>query len=103
MAFQKNGSFMACMFADVIRHLVNYSKAGKKLLILDGHSSHHDVEGLDMYVTIFHVGMHVMSRHVTVSCCVSYHGRCVEKGIHVLNLPAHTTHLLQVADISVFD
>jgi hypothetical protein len=26
----------------------------------------------------------------------------VEHNIHVLNLPAHTTHLLQVADISVF-
>lgn len=28
--------------------------------------------------------------------------RCVEHDIHVLNLPSHTTHLLQVADISVF-
>lgn len=28
--------------------------------------------------------------------------RCVEHNIHVLNLPAHTTHLLQVADIAVF-
>lgn len=31
------------------------------------------------------------------------HGhRCIEHNIHVLNLPAHTTHLLQVADIAVF-
>ncbi len=28
--------------------------------------------------------------------------RCVSNNIHVLNLPAHTTHLLQVADISIF-
>ena len=33
---------------------------------------------------------------------MSYVPRCVEHNIHVLNLPAHTTHLLQVADISVF-
>ena len=33
---------------------------------------------------------------------MSYVCRCIAHRIHVLNLPAHTTHLLQVADISVF-
>ena len=40
MCFQKNGSFTTQMFADVITHLHVYGTPGKKLLILDGHSSH---------------------------------------------------------------
>jgi hypothetical protein len=48
MAFQKNGSFTCSTFCDVIRHLTMHSPSGKKLLILDGHNSHHDVDALDM-------------------------------------------------------
>ena len=33
---------------------------------------------------------------------MSHVPRCVTHGIHILLLPAHTTHLLQVSDISVF-
>ena len=42
---------------------------------------------------------HVMAWHVIHA---RYVCRCIAHRIHVLNLPAHTTHLLQVADISVF-
>ena len=48
MAFQKNGSFNKSMFADVIRHIVKHTPSGQKLLIMDGHNSHHDVDGLDL-------------------------------------------------------
>jgi hypothetical protein len=37
------------------------------------------------------------SGHDTCSCT-----RCIENNIHILLLPAHTTHILQVADISIF-
>ena len=40
--------------------------------------------------------------HLDGSNFFSYPTRCVEHNIHVLNLPSHTTHLLQVADLSVF-
>ena len=42
--------------------------------------------------------------HVISCTCnhISYTHRAVEHNIHVLNLPSHTTHLLQVADIAVF-
>jgi hypothetical protein len=40
--------------------------------------------------------------HLQVFIFISYPTRCVEHNIHVLNLPSHTTHLLQVADLSVF-
>lgn len=33
---------------------------------------------------------------------MSHPYRCVESHIHILLLPAHTTHLLQVSDVSVF-
>jgi hypothetical protein len=36
------------------------------------------------------------------SVSTPYVCRCVDNKIHILLLPAHTTHLLQVADISVF-
>lgn len=40
----------------------------------------------------------MLCRVIHASCVC----RCIANRIHVLNLPAHTTHLLQVADISVF-
>ena len=43
-----------------------------------------------------------MSCHVIVFNYICHAPRCIEHQIHVLNLPSHTTHLLQVADISVF-
>ena len=46
--------------------------------------------------------MYVMSCHLITRVCMSHALRCIAHNIHVLNLPAHTTHLLQVADISVF-
>lgn len=43
-----------------------------------------------------------MSCHVILFDCTLHVTRCIEHNIHVLNLPSHTTHLLQVADISIF-
>lgn len=48
MAFQTNGSFTSVTFADVIRHLLAHKSPGPALLILDGHSSHHDIDALDL-------------------------------------------------------
>jgi hypothetical protein len=48
MTFQKNGSFTTDTFIDVINHLIMYTQPGKKLLILDGHSSHHSLKALDL-------------------------------------------------------
>jgi hypothetical protein len=43
-----------------------------------------------------------MSGHAIMPDFILHTPRCIEHNIHVLNLPAHTTHLLQVADIAVF-
>ncbi len=43
-----------------------------------------------------------ISRHVIVPDFISHAPRCIEHNIHVFNLPAHTTHLLLIADIAVF-
>jgi hypothetical protein len=48
MAFQQNGSFTSVTFGDVIRHLIAHKHDGAALLILDGHSSHHDIDALDL-------------------------------------------------------
>ncbi len=48
MSFQKNGSFTSDTFCDVIRHLVRHTSPGQKLFIIDGHNSHHEVDGLDL-------------------------------------------------------
>lgn len=48
MAFQQNGSFTSVTFCDAIRHLAAHKHPGPALLILDGHSSHHELEALDM-------------------------------------------------------
>jgi hypothetical protein len=48
VAYQPNGSFTQETFTDVIRHIIENTTPGKKLLILDGHSSHHSVEALDL-------------------------------------------------------
>ncbi len=48
MAFQKNGSFTGATFTDAMRHFVANTPAGKKLLIIDGHGSHHELEALDL-------------------------------------------------------
>ena len=48
MALQINGSFTAATFCDVIRHIIMHTSSGKKLLILEGHASHHDVDALDL-------------------------------------------------------
>jgi hypothetical protein len=48
LAFQTNGSFTTITFCDVIRHIIKYKSEGQLLLILDGHNSHHDIEGLDL-------------------------------------------------------
>ena len=66
MCFQKNGSFTQNTFTDVIRHLIDHTPSGKKLLILDGHSSHHTVEALDLYVP----SCCVMWCHVPIFCDV---------------------------------
>lgn len=48
MAFHTSGSFTSILFADAIRHLLTKKHPGPALLILDGHSSHHDLEGIDL-------------------------------------------------------
>jgi hypothetical protein len=50
-----SGSFTTNMFIDVVRHIINHTTPGKKLLILDGHNSHHSIEALDLYVMLCHV------------------------------------------------
>ena len=47
-AFQTNGSFTSATFADVIRHIIAHTDKEKKLLIIDGHNSHHDMEALEL-------------------------------------------------------
>ena len=47
-AFHTSGSFTGVTFADVIRHIIANTPQGKKLLIIDGHNSHHDVTALEL-------------------------------------------------------
>ena len=102
MCFQINGSFTQDTFTDVIRHLIDHNQPGKKLLILDGHSSHHTMEALDLYVTPCYVITCDVELFFSMSCHAPHATRCVQHDIHVLNLPANLTHLLQVPDVSVF-
>ena len=73
---QRNGYFTNDHFLNVLRHFVRYATSTRPLLlIMDGASSHINEESLQ-YATA--------------------------NEINILLLPAHTTHLLQVADVAVF-
>ena len=73
---QKNGYFTADHFLPVLQHFVLYAVAARPLLlIMDGASSHINEESLQY---------------------------AQANDINILLLPAHTTHLLQVADVAVF-
>jgi hypothetical protein len=73
---QKNGYFTAAHFPSVLAHFVRHAVTTRPLLlILDGASSHIDEESLQY---------------------------AKANDINILLLPAHTTHLLQVADVAVF-
>lgn len=65
-------------FLDFLKHFMKYTKCSKEkpvLLLLDNHSSHLSVEGLDF---------------------------CKENGVTVLTFPPHTSHKLQPLDRGVF-
>ena len=47
-AMQESGYFTSNIFSDTIRHIIDYQPNGQKLLIVDGHDSHTDVDALDM-------------------------------------------------------
>ena len=73
---QKNGYFTADHFLNVLQHIVRHAVTTRPLLlIMDGASSHINDESLEY---------------------------AQANGIHILLLPSHTTHLLQVADVAVF-
>lgn len=73
---QKNGYFAADHTLNVLQHFVRHAVATRPLLlILNGASSH--------------VGEKMLQYAKANS-------------IHILCLPSHTTHLLQVADVAVF-
>lgn len=73
---QENGYFTAGHTLPVLRHIVQYAVPQRPLLlIMDGASGHIDGASLD-YAT--------------------------SNDIHVLLLPSHCTHLLQVADVAIF-
>lgn len=73
---QENGYFTAGHTLPVLMHIVHYAVPQRPLLlIMDGASGHIDAASLD-YAT--------------------------SNDIHILLLPSHCTHLLQVADVAVF-
>lgn len=73
---QKNGYFTAAHFLSVLQHFVRHAVCTRPLLlIMDGASSHIDEESLEY---------------------------AKNNDVNILLLPAHTTHLLQVADVAVF-
>lgn len=73
---QKNGYFTTEHFLSVLQHFVRHAVATRPILfILDGASSHINEESLQY---------------------------AKANDIHILLLPAHLTHLLQVADVAVF-
>lgn len=73
---QKNGYFTAAHFPSVLVLFVRYAVSARPLLLIfDGASSHIHEEALQY---------------------------AKDNQINILLLPAHTTHLLQVADVAVF-
>jgi hypothetical protein len=73
-----NGYITTDTFKKYIQHFAGHSKHTEEspvLLILDGHSSHIELE------------------------CLEY---CSEKHIHLMCLPPHTSHVTQPMDVSVF-
>ena len=73
---QENGYFTAGHSLPVLQHIVRFAVAARPLLlIMDGASGHIDGSSLDY---------------------------AISNDIHILLLPSHCTHLLQVADVAVF-
>jgi hypothetical protein len=73
---QENGYFIGAHFLRILQHLDQHGTKDRPLLfIIDGAKAHIDYEALE-----FAVG----------------------RGIQVLCLPSHTTHILQVADVALF-
>jgi hypothetical protein len=76
MGCQENGYFIGAHFLRILQHLDQHGTKGRPLLfIIDGAKAHIDHEALE-----FAAG----------------------RGIQVLCLPSHTTHILQVADVALF-
>jgi len=73
---QENGYFTSINTTAILRHLDRHSTSSRPLLlIMDGAGGHLDMESAQLAVTL---------------------------RIDILLLPAHTTHILQVADVAVF-
>ena len=77
---QPNGYFLKTHFKTVLQHLLSFaSKFGsigrRMLFIIDGAKSHVDLEALEF---------------------------AVQNNIHIICIPAHTSHVLQVADLALF-
>lgn len=74
----KSGWIIGELFIDVLKHVQNLTNSSKErpiLLILDNHSSHYGLEGIDF---------------------------CREHGIQLLSFPPHCSHKLQPLDVSIF-
>jgi hypothetical protein len=74
-AMSTNGYFTEENFIHVIHFINKHTPSTPRLFIIDGHTSHFEPSALDL---------------------------CVQSDIQILCLPAHTSHLLQVADLTVF-
>jgi hypothetical protein len=74
-AMGSSGYFTEENFKHVIEFIIKHTPSTNRLFIIDGHTSHFEPSALDM---------------------------CVEHNIQVLCLPSHTSHLLQVADLTIF-
>lgn len=75
-AQQVNGYFLKSHFIGVLEHLVAHAAAARPLLlVVDGCKAHVDLNALNY---------------------------AIENNIHIVFLPAYSTHLLQVADIGLF-
>jgi len=73
---QENGYFTGVNTCDMLRHLDKHSLSPRPLLlIMDGATGHLDTEAAELAKTL---------------------------NIDILLLPSHTTHILQVADVSIF-
>lgn len=73
-----NGYMTSNAFKKYIDHFVQYSLPTHEdpvLLILDGHSSHLDIENIEY---------------------------CYQNNVHIMCLPSHTSHVIQPMDLSVF-
>ncbi len=74
-ALSESGYFTEENFIHVITYMNTHTPSTPRLLIVDGHTSHFEPAALDL---------------------------CVASHISLLCLPAHTSHLIQVADLTVF-